>query len=278
MGYDLSQVYYHGSPRADVGKNGTNFIPSKTGRAMHGEGSYFTSDPSYASDFAENMHLDEISARNSADNPMFGATDNPPYNKEWGQTVYPVFLKKTDFDINDSVDRSVKDAFIKVIKNENPAATNQANRIEDNYNLLNLMRENLDAEKTSAILKESGHNTIGLPHGHKMVIDPDENVKSVFAEFKDKKGLMSGIGAISLPQLDINPVKNLKNVYDSYKEKQQEIVSPAADYMARQLDISSDPDSIAKKIIRTGTAEALDPVNYVEGIPGAIMMLLNLQK
>lgn len=282
MGYDLSQVYYHGSPRSDIGKMGGNFIPSDKGGNMFGVGSYFASDPTYANEFAQSMHIDEINARNLADNPAFGATNNPPYNKEWGQTVYPVFLKKSEYNVDDSAHKTLKNNFIKVLSDKNDIKT--AKQIEDNYNLINYVREKLDPQETSDLMQKSGINTAKLPHGNAMVINPEENVKSVFAEFKDKKGLMSavapvaGFGNYLNEKVDQNPVKTINNLYTDYKQKQEDVVKPAADYMARQLDLSNDPESGIKKAVRFGSTEALDPLNYIEGIPGAIMTLLNLSK
>lgn len=89
---------------------------------------------------------------------------------------------------------------------------------------------------------------------------------------------VAGFGNYINEKIDQNPVKTLNNLYTDYKQKQEDVVKPAADYMARQLDLSNDPESGIKKAVRFGSTEALDPLNYVEGIPGAIMTLLNLSK
>lgn len=265
LGFDTSKIYFHGSPRSDI----SEFVPGKSGKDMYGEGVYFTTEPSYASDYA-NMDLEEVYSRNKAENPKFGAFDNPGYNKEWGNTVYPVFLKKPDFSVNEIANKSVKKNFIESLlkrKSEFPDqkfkdTLNNANRIENNYNLLNLMRENLYADETSKVLQDSGVSTAEIPSDMALVVkNPDENIKSIWAKGLQKKGLLTGAGAVPTMQ---NPLEMLGDVASNYRKAQNK----AADYVYEQITPKSIPrDEMMKESGRM----ALDPINLVEGPLGFLL-------
>lgn len=88
---------------------------------------------------------------------------------------------------------------------------------------------------------------------------------------------VAGFGNYLNETVEINPVKTLSNVYNSYKDAQEEFVSPAVEKFV-DYSMMGQKDSAQANVVKSLGTEALDPLNYLEGIPGAIMTLLNLQK
>lgn len=272
MGFDTSEVYLHGSTRSDIGKGGNEF---KASDGIFGKGVYFTKDPSESQTYSMKKKEELLSAKNMAENPNspWRATDVPGYNKEWGQTTYPVFLKKPDLDIiRDELNPEFKAKVLekyKEVKKQYPSiqmdhVINDIKRSEDNYHLMDGARTHIPAEELSKLLNDININRVNLPHDNTMVINPEENVKSVFADFKNKKGLMSAFAPIGAAGVEINPVSTLKEMYSAYKDSQREISEPAAKYLASQLDLGAGVGSpgLSSEAVKAVTTEGLDPLNY----------------
>lgn len=283
MGYDLSKVYYHGTPETSFKEFDLNKKHTGSGTTAEGYGIYFAEDPELANNYAgKEGRVIPVFLKNG----NYINVDNAP--------------KPTSSDVKkiENIFKSANDYENSIINygDENPKKAQQiANYyIKNSEDIVNALHEPANSmfqgnlnQWGEALSKEGYSGFQGyLRAGESPIkVVPDvNNIKSVFAEFKDKKGLMSAIAPVAgfgnylNEKVDQNPVKTLSNLYSDYKQKQEEAVKPAADYMARQLDLSNDPESGIKRAVRFGSTEALDPLNYIEGIPGAIMTLLNLSK
>lgn len=282
MGYDTSQVWLHGSSRSDIGKEAVGNFKANDG--IYGKGAYFTKDPEYVEDFSMKKNERHLDAKNMAENPNspWNASDSGPnYNAEWGQTTYPVFLKKSDINIiRGEFDEKLKQSLLNETKNfKNPPdyLIEDIKKSQDNYNLFETARGMFFGEDMSRVLTDNNINRVDLPHEAVMVVNPEENVKSVFAQFKDSKGLMSGVapaaGFIN-ENVDQNPLSTLRNLYNQYKGVQEDFVEPAANRLAD--DLSFNQESPYKETIKGVVTDSMDPLNYLEGPIGAGLTIMDL--
>ncbi len=275
MGYDTSKIYLHGSHRTDIGlpSTGGNF---KAFDGTYGNGAYFTDDIDYANSYAQNISSETLDALNKKNNDL-----------SYGQTNYPVFLKKTDASYRDPLNESLKKDVVdrvSALSKVRPEKVSKADievvkNVKDNYGLFNVSSDYLDSKSVSKAYKKAGFNNVNPTADVNIVVEPEGNVKSIYAKFKDEKGLMSGAAALGSginETIDSNPLKTLSNLYGKYKSKQEKFVEPFSERLSN--DLSFNQKGIQKDILKSAITESTDPLGYVGGGVGHGIMLLDFMR
>jgi len=274
MGYDTSKVYFHGSPRTDISGFGSGEY------GLFGQGAYFTDNPEIASKYAQ-----RTSSANLHNKNLIQRMYNHP--EHYGQTVYPVFLKKEN-SINMDVAPSSEDIkkwseFYKILKISPEAIENQKTN-ESIFRLAeDIMKGDNDyigydtADEIENALQEAGIrqlNHLGggrmgkIRHDVKIMKDPHnftgqgEQIKSIWAKGRGP-GLLGGFAAMP----NMNPLEDLRKFVDKYREVQ----GPLADRITEEV---SKPFGGADEGLKTLGRIGFDPLNV--GAAGEVMGAIEL--